>query len=103
MKQKKARNKTTLIDIQCIREAPDDKRFVLQDGRVLKDIKELADALEHMSEDVYSHHVGNGKNDFSTWVKDVLSEQELAEDLAAVDNQLNSQITVLKHIAKNVY
>ncbi len=84
-------------------DAAEDKAFVLKDGRLLKNLKELADALEHMSEDVFSHHVNSGRNDFSNWVRDVLNESELAEDLQAIDGQLHAQIAVLKHIAKKAF
>lgn len=88
------------ITVKRFIEAPEGKRFVLKDGRILKDIKELADALEHMSDDVFSHHVNESKNDFSNWAKDILLEKELAEDLQKIDGQLHAQIAVLKHIAK---
>ncbi len=105
MKKKKSEKKASgsprvEITVKRFSEAPEDKRFVLNDGRILKDLKELADALEHMSDDVFRHHVNESKNDFGNWTKDVLLEKELAEDLQKVDNQLHAQIAVLKHIAK---
>jgi hypothetical protein len=111
MKKKKGnKNVSTIPDnteikvtVRRFTEAPEDKKFVLGDGRILKDIKELADSLEHMSDDVFKHHVNAAKNDFSAWAKEVLHEQELSEDLEKIDNQLNAQVTVLKHIAKKVF
>lgn len=112
MKKKKSRktkismspNRSELqITVRSFAEAPEDKRFVLQDGRLLKDLKELADALEHMSEEVFTHHANSSKNDFSSWVRDVLCESELAEDIAKAENQMRAQIAVLKHIAKKAF
>ncbi|MBI2663838.1 hypothetical protein HYX10_00665 [Candidatus Woesearchaeota archaeon] len=93
----------TELAILRFMEAPSGKQFVLNDGRLLKNIKELADALEHMSDDVFKHHVAPGKNDFSIWVSEVLQENDLADDLTAVDNQLKAQLAVLKHIAKKAF
>ncbi len=105
MKKKKEKKASPKVEITVKRfiEAPEDKRFVLNDGRILKDLKELADALEHMSEDVFRHHVNEAKNDFSNWARDVLNEKELAEDLQKLDSQLHAQIAVLKHIAKKAF
>ncbi len=108
MKKKKGEKKASgsprvEITIKRFVEAPEDKRFVLNDGRIIKDLKELADALEHMSDDVFRHHVNESKNDFSNWVRDILQEKELAEDMQKLDSQLKAQIAVLKHIAKKSF
>ncbi|MBS3132748.1 hypothetical protein J4470_01285 [Candidatus Woesearchaeota archaeon] len=91
------------VTVRRFTEAPVDKKFVLRDGRILKDLKELADAFEHMSDDIFKHHVNPAKNDFSAWASEVLHEKELSEDLEKIDNQLHAQIAVLKHIAKKVF
>ena len=104
MKNKKAKSKEKRnCCISLFVNAPEDKRFVLADGRVLKNVKELSDALEHMGDDVFRTHVNNGKNDFSSWVRDVLNEQELADDMLKADDQLNTQLVVLRQIAKKVF
>jgi len=56
-----------------------------------------------MSDDVFYHHANQERNDFSNWARDVLQEQDLAEDLTGKANQLESQLTVLKHIAKKAF
>ncbi len=91
------------VTVRRFIEAPEGKRFLLSDGRILKDVKELADALEHMSDDVFRHHVNESRNDFSNWTRDILQEKELAEDLQKLDSQLHAQISVLKHIAKKAF
>ncbi len=101
--KKDSANPIAEITVKRFVEAPEGKKFVLKDGRILKDLKELADALEHMSDDVFSHHVNESKNDFGNWTKDVLLEKELAEDLQKIDSQLHAQIAVLKHIAKKAF
>lgn len=62
-------------------DVPADKVFWLYDGRVLKNLDELAAALEDMSEETYNHHVTGEKNDFCNWVRDVIGDTTLASNL----------------------
>ena len=96
---------TTRLEIlvKNIGEAPHDRRFVLKDGRVLKDLIELSHALEHMSDDVFNHHVNSSKNDFRNWVKDVFSQKELAAELEKAKTRSDLQLAVLKHIVKETF
>ena len=96
---------TTRLEIlvRKIGEAPHDKKFVLKDGRLLKDFVELAHALEHMSDDVFNHHVNNFKKDFKKWVEDVFGEKELAAEIAKVKTRSDMQLVVLKHIVKQTF
>ena len=66
---------------QRLADVPGDKQFWCNDGRILKNLEELATALEQMSDDVYRFHVNEVKSDFSNWVKDVIGEENLAKDL----------------------
>jgi len=52
--------------------------FVVVDGTVLKNLKELAMLFEDISEDVFRHHVTDERNDFSTWIRHVLEDKDLA-------------------------
>ena len=101
----RAPNNTTRLEIliKKIGEAPHDKRFVLKDGRVLKDLVELAHALEHMSDDVFNQHVNASKNDFRNWVSDVFSQKELAAELEKAKTRSELQLAVLKHIVKETF
>lgn len=97
-------NTTTLeILVRKIGEAPNDKRFVLKDGRVLKDLVELAHALDHMSDDVFNHHVNAFRNDFRNWVRDVFSQKELAAELEKAKTRSGLQLAVLKHIVRETF
>ena len=59
-----------------------EQHFVVADGNRLKNILDLADALETMSEDVFKHHSNELKNDFSSWVRDVFYDHSLADDIS---------------------
>ncbi len=55
--------------------------FRLNNGRELKNIFDLIDALEKMNDEMFSYHVNTFKNDFANWVKFVFKENELADNL----------------------
>ncbi len=91
------------IIVKRIGEAPNDKRFVLKDGRVLKDMVELSNSLEYMSDDVFGHHVNASKNDFARWMSDVFGEKELAAHLEKAKTKTELQLALLKHIVKKMF
>ncbi len=68
-------------------DVPQDKVFWCRDGRVLKNLNELAAALQEMSDETHHHHVTGEKNDFSNWVWDVIGDVTLAADLQRVFNR----------------
>ena len=62
--------------------APPDKCFWVHYGPVLKDLRELRDALERRISDAqFAHHVGPDRNDFANWVDHVLAEKTCARAL----------------------
>jgi len=66
---------------------PEGNVFWSHDGRVLRDMKDLKDALADMSDHVFSYHLNEMRNDFSNWVKDVIGDQKLARDLEKASNR----------------
>ena len=91
-----------IIKKKVLGEAPEEHHFVVADGRKLKNIIELADALETMSEEIFRHHVNEARNDFSTWVKDVFYDHSLAEDISRAKNRLETQIAILRRLVKEL-
>ena len=91
-----------IIRKKILGEAPVEHHFVVADGRKLKNIIELADALETMTEEIFRHHANEFRNDFSTWVKDVFYDHSLAEDISRAKNRLETQITVLRRLVKEL-
>lgn len=74
--------------------------FVLCTGGVIKSIKELALALDYLSDEEFRHHVNNERNDFSNWIRDVLKEDELAKQISAVQDKKYIQLIILKHLVQ---
>jgi|SRR3989344_3899526 len=56
--------------------------FWVNQGPVLKNLRELHDALKSdITDTQYKYHVGKGKNDFANWVSEVLGDKECAAKL----------------------
>ena len=91
-----------IIKKKILGEAPEEHHFVVADGRKLKNILELADALETMSEEIFRHHANEFKNDFSSWVKDVFYDHSLAEDIGRAKNRFETQIAILRRMVKEL-
>jgi len=74
--------------------------FWVNNGPILKNLEELANALPDMSNEIFHHHVNKEKNDFSSWVRDIIGDNKLANELQGsrskdsalkkVRNRLNS-------------
>ena len=79
------------------------KYFILCNGKKLKNIKEMADVMEHLEDYVFDHHVNDKKNDFSVWVKDVFKDVELAKKLSGVKDKKHLQLVVYKHITHKLW
>ncbi|MCX6006528.1 MAG: hypothetical protein NTZ34_04605 [Chloroflexi bacterium] len=62
------------------------QRFYAVDGCVYSGLSDMADCLEHMTSDAFSHHVTSANNDFSNWVRDILNDGKLASDLDKAAN-----------------
>ena len=100
---KTAKSKVTItVRDQILGDAPVEHQFVVRDGSKLKSVQELADALEHMSEDVFRHHVGSMHNDFATWVQDIFADPDFANDLRRVQNRIETRIKVLQRLVDAV-
>jgi Family of unknown function (DUF5752) len=55
--------------------------FRCHDGRVLKNMKELREALAVMTDETFAYHSSSEKKDFSNWVRDIIGDEELAKEL----------------------
>ena len=76
-------------------DAAPDHCFWVNNGPILKNVEELADALESISEDTYRYHANKGKNDFSKWISEIIGDNKLANELLSAKNK-NSAVNKVK-------
>lgn len=62
----------------------EDKYFKLHMGTELKSLEELKDALKTMSDETFNYHVTSERNDFAGWIRDVMKDKRLADDLEKI-------------------
>jgi hypothetical protein len=79
-------------------DVPDDKRFWCHDGKIIKNLRELRKSLNDISDETFLYHSGGGRNDFSKWVRDVVGDTQLAEDL----NKARSRVQASRAVALRI-
>jgi hypothetical protein len=80
-------------------DVPDGKRFWCHDGKTIKNVKELRKALIDMSDETFHYHLSEGRNDFSKWVREVVGEDKLAEDLGKIKSRIQASKAVAERIS----
>lgn len=79
--------------------APEVYVFWCNDGRKFYDMRELAEGLAEMSDETYSYHVNQEKNDFCNWVRDIILDTELANELALAGGRAGAAQCVADRLA----
>lgn len=83
---------------QLTGEAPEEKHFIVSDGKKLKNVKELIDELELMNDETFSFHANEYKNDFANWLRDVFSHEHFAKEMEKVGSRLDAQRALMKKL-----
>ena len=92
--------KTKMGSTMILKNIEGDKRFFCQDGRIIQNLSELADCLNHMTEQVYHYHVTSDNNDFSNWIRDVLGDEKLASELNNISTSMEAGKSVMGRLAR---
>lgn len=66
------------------KEAAPESCFWVCNGPVVKNIAELASAVEAMSDEQFDHHTKRDGNDFARWIDEVLQESACAKKIAKI-------------------
>jgi len=61
--------------------------FRAKDGTAVKNLIELAEAIERMDQSTFDHHVSDGRNDFASWVNDIIGDSELSKQIKPLKNK----------------
>lgn len=81
-------------------DVPDDVVFRVHDDGVLKNLRELSEALKTMPDEIFSFHSNAEKKDFSNWIRDVIGDAKLAGDLGKAKTRLQAAKAVERRIAE---
>jgi hypothetical protein len=81
-----------------LEKVPAEYVFYCYDGGVYRDLAELAAGLAAMSDETFAYHSNRERQDFCNWVRDVIEDIELANDLAAAVNRIQAADCVADHI-----
>jgi len=80
-------------------DVPDEKRFWCQDGKAIKNLKELRKSLIDISDETFHYHLSEGRNDFSKWVRDVVGDDKLANELSKAKFHIQASQAVAQRIS----
>ena len=80
--------KTTTSSVKKWPDCASEKAFWVNDGKVLRNLKELPPALRNMSDQTFWHHVNSNKHDFANWVDQVFGEKQLAEEVRKIKHKV---------------
>ncbi len=78
---------------------PEEYVFRVHDDGILRNLKELAEALNTLSDEIFSYHSNSEKKDFSNWVRDIIGDKRLAKELDGAATRYQAARAVQKRIA----
>jgi hypothetical protein len=85
---------------------PEHHNFWVNNGPVLRNLNELAKALKDMDADTFVYHANKERNDFSSWINEIVGDEKLAKEIFKSRNKkfmlkkLKDRITLLKKLSK---
>jgi hypothetical protein len=82
-----SKQKKSIRNIPKMKNAPANKCFWVNNGAVLKNLKDLHAELLAITSEQYAYHTQNGANHFAMWVDVVLSEPDCAKALKKARTQ----------------
>jgi len=87
------------LDVEkLLGDVPDENVFRCYDGSIYRNMRELRDGLETLSDETFAFHVRAERNDFGNWVRDIIGDEKLARDLIKTRNKLQSAKSVAERI-----
>ena len=97
--------KSRIDAARALSDTDEQHAFWFCDGSVLKNIEELYATLQRVDDGAYHYHANAEKNDFSSWINDVLGDSALARQLRRKEKKdaakmLKQRISWLERKAK---
>ena len=79
-------------------QATQEQAFWLHDGPALYNLRDLKHALDNITEEQFSYHVTEEKNDFANWVRAVLKDDECADEMMRCKTVLSTRRILIKFL-----
>ena len=95
----KVQTKTDRRNSKLLDKVPAENVFYCHDGTIFTDVNELAAGLATMADETFAFHSNPEKQDFSNWVRDVIGDKQLANNLARAESRLEATEAVVARIA----
>ena len=80
-------------------DVPQEYVFWCHDGQILRNMKELSEALSAMTDDTYGYHWNAERKDFSNWVRDTIGDVKLAKDLEEATTRSSAASNVATRVS----
>ena len=80
-------------------DVPPEKQFWCADGQCLPNLSALETALRQISDATFRYHSNETKSDFNHWVRDVIGDDKLANDLQKSHTRAQAAKAVANRVA----
>ncbi|HSW36091.1 MAG TPA: hypothetical protein VLH18_05770 [Candidatus Limnocylindrales bacterium] len=64
-----------------LEKVPETFVFWCHDGQVFRDIHDLLNGFDLMTDEIFIYHANEQKNDFTCWIVDVIGDVELGQEI----------------------
>lgn len=85
-------------DMYLLADVPEENKFFLRNGNVVRNMKELALEFEEMDEETFSHHVTEEKNDFHSWIASSVKDETLASAIMPIKDRELMRMVLNKRV-----
>ena len=100
LKRKELKNMPVIRNVTgLLADVPKEYAFRCHDGLILQSMKQLGSALNSVTDETYVFHANTKKNDFSNWVRDIIKDGMLANDLQKATNRAQAAKLVANRMA----
>lgn len=75
--------------------------FILKNGKVLKNLQELAVSLAGMDDKTFYHHANEQRNDFVNWIRHVFHDEKLADQVLKYKSKEDLALALSEQLLAN--
>ncbi len=98
--RRRATAKSVEDEGRFLADVPAEYIFWCHSGRTFKNLQELGEGLATMTEDIYAYHANAEKNDFVSWIRDIIKDEKLAKELAKIKTRTGASNRVARRVAE---